>query len=304
MLAVQADGSEVTTIEGLAQGGEWHPVQQAFHEEHAPAVRVLHPRHDHGGGRPASGRTPTRPRRRSARAGGQPVPLHGLPEHRQGGAARRGGDVAAEHAESSAQEVTGAMTEQLTESTHEVGRAAQAQGGRPAASPAGPTGPTTSSCPACCTWPSCAARWPTPGSPASTPRPRAGRPGVVAVYSGRDFADEQGSLPCVWPVTTDIVIPDHPPMAVDEVRYVGEVVAVRGGHRPLHGRRRPGGHRDRLRAAGRGPRHGGGARRREPPGPRGREQVRSPGSSPAATYEAAFRDAPRGDRAHLSSSSG
>ncbi|MEV4745076.1 xanthine dehydrogenase family protein molybdopterin-binding subunit [Streptosporangium sp. NPDC049248] len=52
-----------------------------------------------------------------------------------------------------------------------------------------------------------------------------GRPGVVAVYSGRDFADEQGSLPCAWPVSEDVVIPDHPPMAVDEVRYVGEAVA-------------------------------------------------------------------------------
>jgi carbon-monoxide dehydrogenase small subunit len=34
MLAVQADGSDVTTIEGLASGGVWHPVQQAFHEHH------------------------------------------------------------------------------------------------------------------------------------------------------------------------------------------------------------------------------------------------------------------------------
>jgi carbon-monoxide dehydrogenase small subunit len=35
VLAVQADGSEVTTIEGLAQDGELHVVQQAFHEQHA-----------------------------------------------------------------------------------------------------------------------------------------------------------------------------------------------------------------------------------------------------------------------------
>lgn len=32
MLAVQAEGSEITTIEGLATNGEMHPVQQAMHE--------------------------------------------------------------------------------------------------------------------------------------------------------------------------------------------------------------------------------------------------------------------------------
>ena len=34
MLAVQADGLALTTIEGLAQNGQLHPVQQAFHEHH------------------------------------------------------------------------------------------------------------------------------------------------------------------------------------------------------------------------------------------------------------------------------
>ena len=34
MLGVQADGLEVTTIEGLADNGTLHPVQQAFHENH------------------------------------------------------------------------------------------------------------------------------------------------------------------------------------------------------------------------------------------------------------------------------
>ena len=34
VLAVQADGADITTIEGLANG-EWHPLQRAFHEEHA-----------------------------------------------------------------------------------------------------------------------------------------------------------------------------------------------------------------------------------------------------------------------------
>ena len=35
VLAVQADGHEVTTIEGIATDGELHPMQQAFHENHA-----------------------------------------------------------------------------------------------------------------------------------------------------------------------------------------------------------------------------------------------------------------------------
>ena len=34
MLAVQADGGSVTTIEGMAQNGEMHPLQTGFHEEH------------------------------------------------------------------------------------------------------------------------------------------------------------------------------------------------------------------------------------------------------------------------------
>jgi carbon-monoxide dehydrogenase small subunit len=34
MFAVQAQDHEITTVEGLLNGAELHPIQQAFHEEH------------------------------------------------------------------------------------------------------------------------------------------------------------------------------------------------------------------------------------------------------------------------------
>jgi carbon-monoxide dehydrogenase small subunit len=35
LLAVQADGAEITTVEGLAHGGQLHPIQEGFHQSHA-----------------------------------------------------------------------------------------------------------------------------------------------------------------------------------------------------------------------------------------------------------------------------
>jgi len=34
LFAVQADGHEITTVQGITENGLWHPMQQAFHEAH------------------------------------------------------------------------------------------------------------------------------------------------------------------------------------------------------------------------------------------------------------------------------
>ncbi len=53
------------------------------------------------------------------------------------------------------------------------------------------------------------------------------QPGVVAAFTGADLADNwAGGLPCAWPVTPDMKSPTHLPLATDEVRYVGDAVAV------------------------------------------------------------------------------
>ncbi|MGH3076619.1 MAG: xanthine dehydrogenase family protein molybdopterin-binding subunit [Gaiellaceae bacterium] len=51
--------------------------------------------------------------------------------------------------------------------------------------------------------------------------------GVVAAFSGADLMEDwKGSLPCAWPVTEDIKMPPHYPLATDEARYQGDGVAV------------------------------------------------------------------------------
>ena len=51
--------------------------------------------------------------------------------------------------------------------------------------------------------------------------------GVTAAFSGAELAaDWAGSLPCAWPVTEDIKMPSHFPLAFDKARHVGDGVAV------------------------------------------------------------------------------
>jgi Aerobic-type carbon monoxide dehydrogenase, small subunit CoxS/CutS homologs len=89
VLAAQASGHEITTVEGLASNGEMHPVQRAFHQEHGLQCGFCTPGHGDGHrvaaqGEPAPhrGAGAQRPRR-------QPVPVHRLPQHRQGRAGGR-----------------------------------------------------------------------------------------------------------------------------------------------------------------------------------------------------------------------
>lgn len=51
-------------------------------------------------------------------------------------------------------------------------------------------------------------------------------PGVVAAFTGADLAADAGGLPCAWPVTPDMAAPEHKALAVDEVSFVGDGVAV------------------------------------------------------------------------------
>jgi aerobic carbon-monoxide dehydrogenase large subunit len=51
--------------------------------------------------------------------------------------------------------------------------------------------------------------------------------GVVAAFSGAELAEGwAGSLPCAWPVTEDIKMPPHFPLAAEEARFQGDGVAV------------------------------------------------------------------------------
>ncbi|HZR93082.1 MAG TPA: molybdopterin cofactor-binding domain-containing protein [Gaiellaceae bacterium] len=51
--------------------------------------------------------------------------------------------------------------------------------------------------------------------------------GVVAAFTGADLADAwPGGLPCFWPVSDDIKMPTHLPLATDKARFAGDGVAV------------------------------------------------------------------------------
>ena len=90
VLAVQADGGEVTTIEGLAATTRRRaaPGAGVVPRVPRPAVRLLHARDDHAERRLLDENPKPTEQEIRRRPRGQPVPLHRLPQHRQGRAAR------------------------------------------------------------------------------------------------------------------------------------------------------------------------------------------------------------------------
>ena len=47
-------------------------------------------------------------------------------------------------------------------------------------------------------------------------------PGVEAAYGATELGDLNASVPCVWPVTDDMVAPDFPALAKGDVRHRGD----------------------------------------------------------------------------------
>ena len=64
--------------------------------------------------------------------------------------------------------------------------------------------------------------------------PALSRPNVIGAYSADELGALNGSIPCVWPVTDDIVMPAFPSLVTGKVRQVGDCVAVVLATDPVH----------------------------------------------------------------------
>ena len=262
VLAVQANGCEVTTIEGLAKNGQLHPVQAAFHECHAlqcgfctpgmimQSVDLLNdnPNPD------ARTRSATGSRATSAAA---PATTTSSVPCRPPRPVPRGCPVTAT---------------QDAPAAAEIGRDRRRKEDAAADHRPHPVDRQHDRCRACSTWPWCAAPSRTPRSPPSTPPPRRSPPNVVAVYAGGDLDESAGRA---HQRLADHHRPGHacPPADPGRPSHLRRRDRRRG-RRALRGsraRRRRAGRR-RLRGAAGGPGPQGGGRGQGPRAPRPRHQ--------------------------------
>src|SRR6266540_793030 len=179
------------------------------------AMRLLHARVRDGNGEPAPGDPEPERGRDPARAGGQPLPLHRLPQHRPrraGGGWRRGGLTMATATEIQLGQIVGTSVDRKEDMALLTGQAKYVD---------------DMSVPGM-VWMSVVR------SPYAHARIRGvdvsgalAHRGAIAAFSGEELAGEwQASLPCAWLPTEDTKQPNHRPLAVDEARYVGDGVAV------------------------------------------------------------------------------
>ena len=225
ILAVQCEGADVLTIEGVANGDQLHPMQEAFRNNHALQCGFCTP------GMVMSAldlvKNNPNPSEREVReylegnlcrcTGYHNIVLaiiegaavmRGEAPPRQ--SPRSGGGVAAMPDDRPASPAARGLS--VPDRTGNLYRRHQ---------PAG-AGLRLSSC---------AARMPMRGSTAIDTSAAASAPGVVAVFTGKDMAaDEIGGLPCGWLINSKdgspMAEPPHPVLAVDRVRHVGDPVAV------------------------------------------------------------------------------
>ena len=215
MLAVQAEGRAVTTIEAMADGDQMHPIQDAFHRNHGlqcgfctpgmvmAAASYLKENPDPDGGAGAHG-----PR-------GQPVPVHRLPQHREVHPRRRRSD---ERREGVGGDM--AVTERFV--------------GQPVLRKEDPellTGQArfveNLSAPGMVWMVVVRSPYAHAGLKRIDSSKALKMPGVVGVFTAADLEDEWGGpLPFVWPITEDIKVPTHWPLTGDKARYQGDGVAV------------------------------------------------------------------------------
>ena len=227
VLAVQADGADITTIQGLADESGWHPVQQAFRDNHGLQCGYCTPGMILAAGRPAVANQPEPHRSRgTGRPRRQPVPVHRIRQHRPLCVGCRGDDAQRSRRGHPRQQCEGGrgMTEQTV--VRRVGRRRTRKEDAKARHRSDDVDRRACRCPALLQF----AVLRSPMAHAKITRidvsAALSMPGVIAAFTGADLADQLGSLPCAWPVTPDMVSPAHPPIAVDEVRYVGDAVAV------------------------------------------------------------------------------